>query len=64
MESVVKEVAVLTAQQRSKSVAGAVDSGFSFKSCTVRGVKGGQIYLGRAWGDSSRVVYAFTEMGD
>ncbi|GJN25845.1 hypothetical protein PR202_gb13729 [Eleusine coracana subsp. coracana] len=64
VESVVKEVAVLTAQQRSKSIEGAVDSGFSFNNCSIRGVKGGQIYLGRAWGDSSRVVYAFTEMGE
>ncbi|TVU23396.1 hypothetical protein EJB05_25759, partial [Eragrostis curvula] len=64
VESVVKEVAVLTAQQRTKSIEGAIDSGFSFKNCSVRGVKGGQIYLGRAWGDSSRVVYAFTEMGE
>lgn len=64
VESVVKEVAVLTAQQRTRSIEGAIDSGFSFKNCSVRGVKGGQIYLGRAWGDSSRVVYAFTEMGE
>ncbi|XP_062182194.1 probable pectinesterase 53 [Phragmites australis] len=62
--SVVKEVAVLTAQQRSKSIEGAIESGFSFKNCSVKGVKGGQIYLGRAWGDSSRVVYAYTEMGE
>ncbi|WVZ49451.1 hypothetical protein U9M48_000813 [Paspalum notatum var. saurae] len=64
IESVVKEVAVLTAQQRTKSIEGAIDSGFSFKNCSIGGVKGGQIYLGRAWGDSSRVVYAFTEMGE
>ncbi|KAJ1277076.1 hypothetical protein BS78_05G266200 [Paspalum vaginatum] len=64
IESVVKEVAVLTAQQRTKSIDGAIDSGFSFKNCSIGGVKGGQIYLGRAWGDSSRVVYAYTEMGE
>ncbi|RCV39607.1 hypothetical protein SETIT_8G237600v2 [Setaria italica] len=64
IESVVKEVAVLTAQQRTKSIEGAIDSGFSFKNCSIGGVKGGQIYLGRAWGDSSRVVYAYTEMGE
>ncbi|KAG8090318.1 hypothetical protein GUJ93_ZPchr0011g27442 [Zizania palustris] len=59
--SVVKEVAVLTAQQRTKTIEGAIESGFSFKNCTIKGE--GQIYLGRAWGDSSRVIYAFTEMG-
>ncbi|KAL6592145.1 hypothetical protein ACP70R_049597 [Stipagrostis hirtigluma subsp. patula] len=61
--SVVKEKAVLTAQQRTKSIEGAIDSGFSFKNCTIRGTEGGEILLGRAWGDSSRVVYAYTEMG-
>ncbi|KAM0923528.1 hypothetical protein ACQ4PT_005470 [Festuca glaucescens] len=60
--SIVKEVAVLTAQQRTKTIEGAIESGFSFKNCTIKGESGGQIYLGRAWGDSSRVVYAFTEM--
>ncbi|KAF8776604.1 hypothetical protein HU200_003327 [Digitaria exilis] len=59
--SVTKEVAVLTAQQRSRSIAGAGESGFSFLRCRISGA--GQIYLGRAWGDSSRVVYAFTDMG-
>ncbi|KAL5204509.1 hypothetical protein ABZP36_009380 [Zizania latifolia] len=59
--SVVKEVAVLTAQQRTKTIEGAIESGFSFKNCSIKGE--GQIYLGRAWGDSSRVIYAFTEMG-
>lgn len=64
IESVVKEVAVLTAQQRTKSIEGAMDSGFSFMNCSIGGVKGGQIYLGRAWGDSSRVVYSYTVMGE
>ncbi|KAL5203546.1 hypothetical protein ABZP36_008417 [Zizania latifolia] len=59
--SVVKEVAVLTAQQRTKTIEGAIESGFSFKNCSIKGE--GQIYLGRAWGDSSRVIYAFMEMG-
>ncbi|CAL4891667.1 unnamed protein product [Urochloa decumbens] len=59
--SVTNQVAVLTAQQRTKSIADAVESGFSFLRCKVFGA--GQIYLGRAWGDSSRVVYAYTEMG-
>ena len=60
--SIVKEIAVLTAQQRTKTIEGAIESGFSFKNCSIKSESGGQIYLGRAWGDSSRVVYAFTEM--
>uniref|UniRef100_A0A0D9Y0F6 Pectinesterase n=1 Tax=Leersia perrieri TaxID=77586 RepID=A0A0D9Y0F6_9ORYZ len=59
--SVTKQVAVLTAQQRSKSIAEAIDTGFSFLRCKITGI--GQIYLGRAWGDSSRVVYSYTTMG-
>ncbi|XP_052136048.1 putative pectinesterase 63 [Oryza glaberrima] len=58
--SVTKEVSVLTAQQRSKTIEGALESGFSFKNCSIKGE--GQIYLGRAWGESSRVVYAYTDM--
>uniref|UniRef100_J3NE79 Pectinesterase n=1 Tax=Oryza brachyantha TaxID=4533 RepID=J3NE79_ORYBR len=59
--SVTSQVAVLTAQQRSKSIADAIDTGFSFLRCRITGI--GQIYLGRAWGDSSRVVYSYTTMG-
>ncbi|RLN30149.1 putative pectinesterase 53 [Panicum miliaceum] len=59
--SVTKQVAVLTAQQRTKSIVGAIESGFSFLRCRISGA--GQIYLGRAWGDSSRVVYSYTDMG-
>ena len=59
--SVTKQVAVLTAQQRTKSTVGAIESGFSFVRCRISGA--GQIYLGRAWGDSSRVVYSYTDMG-
>uniref|UniRef100_A0ACD5XMV0 Uncharacterized protein n=1 Tax=Avena sativa TaxID=4498 RepID=A0ACD5XMV0_AVESA len=58
--SVTKETAILTAQQRTKAISDAIESGFSFVRCKIMGM--GQIYLGRAWGDSSRVVYSFTEM--
>uniref|UniRef100_A0A0E0MI82 Pectinesterase n=1 Tax=Oryza punctata TaxID=4537 RepID=A0A0E0MI82_ORYPU len=58
--SVTKEVSVLTAQQRSKTIEGALESGFSFMNCSIGGE--GQIYLGRAWGESSRVVYLYTDM--
>ncbi|VAH92239.1 unnamed protein product [Triticum turgidum subsp. durum] len=60
--SIVKEIAVLTAQQRTKTIEGAIESGFSFKNCSIMSEGGGDIYLGRAWGDSSRVIYAYTEM--
>ncbi|KAM6579355.1 hypothetical protein CsatA_003129 [Cannabis sativa] len=33
------------------------NTGFSFVNCMVRGT--GNIYLGRAWGDYSRIIYAF-----
>uniref|UniRef100_A0A0E0BU47 Pectinesterase n=1 Tax=Oryza glumipatula TaxID=40148 RepID=A0A0E0BU47_9ORYZ len=59
--SLYAEVAVVTAQQRSKNIAEAIDTGFSFLRCKISGI--GQIYLGRAWGDSSRVVYSYTTMG-
>ncbi|XP_022991505.1 probable pectinesterase 53 [Cucurbita maxima] len=57
LNSIAKKVASVTAQKRSKSSMG---SGFSFKDCVVTG--SGQIYLGRAWGDYSRVVFSYTFM--
>lgn len=38
------------------------DSGFSFINCKVTG--SGQLLLGRAWGNFSRVVYSFTYMDE
>ncbi|XP_042060483.1 probable pectinesterase 53 isoform X1 [Salvia splendens] len=55
LNSVTKKVASVTAQKRSDS---SMASGFSFKNCTVTGT--GSIYLGRAWGDYSRVVFSYT----
>ncbi|KAH7428109.1 hypothetical protein KP509_10G076400 [Ceratopteris richardii] len=49
----------LAAQSRSSPLE---DSGFSFVNCKVTG--SGLLYLGRAWGSFSRVVYAYTYMGN
>ncbi|KAM7509601.1 hypothetical protein LguiA_020054 [Lonicera macranthoides] len=49
----------LTAQGRSSLLE---DTGFSFLKCKVTG--SGALYLGRAWGPFSRVVFAYTYMDD
>ncbi|KAH7441909.1 hypothetical protein KP509_03G061600 [Ceratopteris richardii] len=49
----------ITAQKRSDT---SEDTGFSFVECVVTG--SGSIYLGRAWGPASRVVYSFTYFDD
>lgn len=55
LNSVAKKVASVTAQKRTAS---SMESGFSFKNSVVTGT--GLIYLGRAWGDYSRVVFSYT----
>ncbi|CAK9157053.1 unnamed protein product [Ilex paraguariensis] len=47
----------LTAQKRESSLE---ETGFSFVHCRVTG--SGALYLGRAWGSFSRVVFAYTYM--
>ncbi|MCO5573281.1 hypothetical protein L7F22_027050 [Adiantum nelumboides] len=47
----------VTAQNRGNPLD---DSGFSFVKCKVTG--SGPLYLGRAWGTFSRVIYSFTYM--
>ncbi|XP_065864152.1 probable pectinesterase 53 [Euphorbia lathyris] len=57
LNSIAKKVASLTAQKRSNT---SMESGFSFKNSVVTG--SGLVYLGRAWGDYSRVVFSYTYM--
>jgi pectinesterase len=48
---------VITAQARNKED----DTGFSFVHCKVNGIGKGA-FLGRAWTERPRVVFAFTTM--
>ncbi|KAK3423695.1 hypothetical protein EUGRSUZ_H00909 [Eucalyptus grandis] len=57
LNSVTKKVASLTAQKRTNA---SLASGFSFKNSTITG--SGLLYLGRAWGDYSRVIFSYTFM--
>ncbi|CAN6467254.1 unnamed protein product [Victoria cruziana] len=55
MNSISTNVASVTAQKRTNV---SLSSGFSFLNGTVSG--SGLVYLGRAWGDHSRVVFSYT----
>ncbi|KAK1356773.1 Pectinesterase [Heracleum sosnowskyi] len=57
LNSLAKKVASLTAQKRNDA---SMQSGFSFKDSKITG--SGHVYLGRAWGDYSRVVFSYTFM--
>lgn len=54
--SVVGEGFAIAAHHRDSS---SEDTGFSFVNCTVTGT--GDVFLGRAWGDYSRIVYVYTQ---
>ncbi|KAL0362913.1 UNVERIFIED_CONTAM: Pectinesterase QRT1 [Sesamum calycinum] len=54
--SVVGDGFAVAAQHRNSV---AEDTGFSFVNCTVSGT--GNVYLGRAWGNYSRIIYSYCE---
>ncbi|KAM7515475.1 hypothetical protein LguiA_005058 [Lonicera macranthoides] len=57
LHAVAQVIGAVTAQGRSSNIE---DTGFSFLKCKVTG--SGALYLGRAWGPFSRVVFAYTYM--
>ncbi|KAL6610522.1 hypothetical protein ACP70R_040491 [Stipagrostis hirtigluma subsp. patula] len=57
VHAIARNYGALTAQNRQSILE---DTGFSFLKCRVTG--SGALYLGRAWGTFSRVVFAYTYM--
>lgn len=53
VESIAESYGAIAAHHRDSAEE---DSGFSFVDCTIRGT--GNVYLGRAWGDYSRIIYS------
>ena len=59
LNSIANPSGAITAQNRADE---SQNTGFAFYKCNVTG--SGSIYLGRAWGPASRVVYSFTYFDD
>ncbi|XP_009406172.2 probable pectinesterase 53 isoform X1 [Musa acuminata AAA Group] len=59
VHAIAQNYGALTAQNRMSLLE---DTGFSFVNCKVTG--SGALYLGRAWGTFSRVIFAYTYMDD
>ncbi|KMZ68751.1 pectin methylesterase, family CE8 [Zostera marina] len=59
MESSARTFGAIAAHQRDDPYE---DSGFTFSNCNISGT--GKVYLGRAWGNFSRIIYAFCHMDD
>jgi pectinesterase len=57
VHAIARNYGALTAQNRMSILE---DTGFSFVNCRVTG--SGALYLGRAWGTFSRVIFAYTYM--